>query len=61
LPVRAYLYFLRVDQAIEITQPLSWDLLERYQSANEYPVNAGAHCAKCKHAGGACPVAPPLN
>ncbi len=61
LPVRAYLYFLRSDQTVEITQPLSRDLLERYQGASEYPVNAGAHCAKCKHAGGACPVVAPLN
>lgn len=61
LPVRAFLYFLRADQAVEVTQPLSEDLLHRYQTANAYPTNAGPHCEKCRHSGNACPVSSSLH
>lgn len=59
--VRAYLSYLRLNRVIEITEPLSADLLTRYQSATAYPTNPGPHCEKCRHFAGACPVGSPLN
>lgn len=61
LPVRAFLYFLRSEQALEVSEELSAELLARYQSASTYPTQPGPHCDKCRHAGGACPVSSSLH
>ncbi|HUS08147.1 MAG TPA: PD-(D/E)XK nuclease family protein, partial [Bryobacteraceae bacterium] len=61
---RAYLYFLRSDQVIEVDlSPLQLEAaretvrrLRWAQNAVEFPLTEGEHCRRCEYYRGACPA-----
>jgi ATP-dependent exoDNAse (exonuclease V) beta subunit len=55
-PVRSYLYFLRSNQLVESSEKLSLKLIRDFKTASTFDTKEGAHCQRCPHLAGACPV-----
>lgn len=57
-PVRAFLYFNRLDLALEIAPADPVSVLEEWRQAyvdGRFPLQEGPRCLRCEYFGGACP------
>jgi ATP-dependent helicase/nuclease subunit A len=54
--IRSFLFYLRRNEAVEVSTPLDTALLSRFEQGIHFETNPGPHCHRCPHHAGACPI-----
>lgn len=52
--IRSFVFYLRRNQAVEVTAPLDAALLDRFQQGIHFEMLPGPQCERCHHYGAAC-------